>query len=320
MIIFATLLTGCRDKVEKKSPITTTYKETWSAPDTSEIPQTEEGNLIKYGRTLVINTAAFFGPKGSIAHVSNGMNCQNCHLNAGTKPFGNNFSLVATGYPRYKDRSASVETFVKKINDCFERSLDGKKIDTSSREMKAFVAYVKWVGKGVAKGSKPYGSGIEELSFSKTAADTAIGHKVYMLQCAKCHGNTGQGVLDANGIAYVYPPLWGSHSYNIGASIYRISKFAGYVKNNMPFGINHDSSVLSVADAWNVAAFVNAQPHPYKNLAKDWPKAGTKPYDYPFGPYTDGFSETQHKYGPFDPIKKALQKQNSSKQKTAFKS
>jgi thiosulfate dehydrogenase len=28
-----------------------------------------------------------------------------------------------------------------------------------------------------------------------------------------------------------------------------------------------------------------------------------KLFDYPFGPYADGFSEEQHKYGPFKPIK-----------------
>jgi thiosulfate dehydrogenase len=34
----------------------------------------------------------------------------------------------------------------------------------------------------------------------------------------------------------------------------------------------------------------------------------TKPVDYPFGPYADGFSETQHKYGPFGMMKKAPHK------------
>lgn len=36
-----------------------------------------------------------------------------------------------------------------------------------------------------------------------------------------------------------------------------------------------------------------------KDIANDWPDISRKPVDHPFGPYTDGFDERQHKYGPF---------------------
>src|SRR5580765_3447657 len=55
----------------------------WEAPDTSNIPFTEEGMLIRYGRELIANTSYYLGPRGKVAVVTNGMNCQNCHLNAG---------------------------------------------------------------------------------------------------------------------------------------------------------------------------------------------------------------------------------------------
>jgi thiosulfate dehydrogenase len=38
-------------------------------------------------------------------------------------------------------------------------------------------------------------------------------------------------------------------------------------------------------------------------LSKDWPNIAGKPIDHPFGPFADGFSEKQHKLGPFKPIK-----------------
>jgi thiosulfate dehydrogenase len=60
-----------------------------------------------------------------------------------------------------------------------------------------------------------------------------------------------------------------------------------------------------VCDAWDVAAFINSQPRPQKKFSYDWPNIAGKPVDFPFGPYSDNFSEVQHKYGPFDPIKKA---------------
>src|ERR1700758_895908 len=75
----------------------------WIAPDISSITNDENSEQIKYGRELIANTAKYFGPKGSIAHISNGMNCQNCHLDAGTKPFGNNYSAVASTYPKFRE-------------------------------------------------------------------------------------------------------------------------------------------------------------------------------------------------------------------------
>jgi thiosulfate dehydrogenase len=44
-------------------------------------------------------------------------------------------------------------------------------------------------------------------------------------------------------------------------------------------------------------------PRPAKDLSRDWPDISKKPFDHPFGPYTDSFSENQHKYGPYGPIK-----------------
>src|SRR6185503_18982383 len=59
------------------------------APDTSLIKNEKEAELISYGRELIAHTSDYLGPKGKVAKLSNGMNCQNCHLDAGTKPFGN---------------------------------------------------------------------------------------------------------------------------------------------------------------------------------------------------------------------------------------
>jgi thiosulfate dehydrogenase len=92
------------------------------------------------------------------------------------------------------------------------------------------------------------------------------------------------------------------HSYNVGAGLFRLSRFAGYVKSNMPHGTTYDKPVLSDEEAWDVAAYVNSLPRPEKDLSHDWPDIASKPFDHPFGPYADTFSETQHKYGPFEAI------------------
>lgn len=275
----------------------------WQAPDSNTIPQTAAGDQIRYGRELIARTSWYLGPKGKVAHISNGMNCQNCHLAGGTKPWGNNYSAVASTYPKYRDRSGSVENIEKRINDCLERSLNGKALDSNSREMRAIIAYMHWLGSKVPKGEKPLGSGISTLKNLDRAADPVKGKIVFIDKCQLCHGANGAGQRDTvTGIGYLYPPLWGPESYNIGAGLYRLSRMAGYVKDNMPFGVSHGYSQLSDEQAWDVAAFINSQEHPYKDLSMDWPNKNTKPVDYPFGPYGDTFSEQQHKFGPFDPI------------------
>jgi len=274
----------------------------WLPPDSTEIPVDKSGELIRYGRDLIANTSFYLGPKGTVAARSNGMNCQNCHLEAGTKAWGNNYSGVYSTYPKFRERSGTVENIYKRVNDCIERSLNGQPIDTMSREMQAIHAYIKWLGKNVEKDVRPKGVGIKDIPLLDRAADPAKGKIVYVEKCQRCHGENGEGTLNVDHTSFLYPPLWGDKSYNTGAGLFRISRFAGYVKDNMPFGASHKATQLSDEEAWDVAAFVNSQPRTIKKFIKDYPDIAGKPFDYPFGPYADSFTETQHKYGPFAPI------------------
>jgi thiosulfate dehydrogenase len=238
-----------------------------------------------------------------VAQITNGMNCQNCHLQAGGKAWGNNYAAVFSTYPKLRDRSGQTESIYKRVADCMERSLNGIAVDSNSREFKAIYTYIKWIGQDVQKGQKPQGSGIEKLAYLDRAADPVKGQVVYTAQCVSCHGANGEGQLTPDEIEYAYPPLWGPHSYNDGAGLYRISSFAGYVKNNMPFAVaTHKNPTLTNEECWDVAAYVNSQPRPHKDQSKDWPNYSKKPIDFAFGPYADNFSETEHKYGPYKPI------------------
>jgi len=277
----------------------------WLPPDTATIPNTENGHLIRYGRALVVRTAQYLGPRGSVARRSNGMSCDNCHIDGGTRPYGNDFSLVASTYPQLRARSGAMESIEARVNNCFERSLNGEPLDSTSREMRAIVAYMEWIGQGVSRAKPPAYAGTEALPYLHRAADTVRGRAVFVARCQLCHGANGEGKADSTGAGYVYPPLWGAHSYNVGAGLYRISRFAGFVKNNMPYGVTYRAPQLTDEEAWDVAAFVNSRPRPTMDMSADWPVLASKPVDYPFGPYADGFSEAQHKYGPFGPIASA---------------
>jgi thiosulfate dehydrogenase len=277
----------------------------WKASDWSLMDKEPNAEELNYGKELVANTAEYLGPKGKVKAMSNGMNCQNCHLQAGTTPFGNNYSAVAATYPKFRARSGTEEDIQKRINDCFERSLNGKPLARDSKEMKAMVAYINWVGKEVPKGEVPIGSGLYEVPLLDRAADPIKGKLVYDLQCASCHQTDGKGMAKPDGTGYLYPPLWGESSYNHGAGLYRLSRFAGYVKANMPLGATFEQPILSDEESWDLAAYVNSMERPKKDLAQDWPDVSKKPMDHPFGPFSDSFTEEQHKYGPFKPIKDA---------------
>lgn len=274
----------------------------WTAPNPEQMDDASLKSLVLYGKELVAHTAQYLGPQGSVAHSSNGLNCQNCHLDAGTKVFGNNYGSVASTYPKFRARSGSMEDIYKRVNDCFERSLNGTALDTNSKEMQAIAAYIRFLGKDVPKGEKAAGSGLKELAYLDRAADPSKGKTVYTAKCESCHQANGGGTLNPDGNEYAYPPLWGKNSYNDAAGLYRLSNFARFIKYNMPLGVDHQTAQLSDEEAWDLAAYVNAQERPHKAVPRDWPDVSKKPVDHPFGPYSDAFAETQHKYGPFKPI------------------
>lgn len=287
----------------------------WQPPALETIKDEKLKAQIQYGKQLIAHTAKYLGPKGTVLQISNGMNCQNCHLEAGTKPWGNNYGSVASTYPKFRARSGTIENIYKRVNDCMERSLNGKALDTAGTEMQAIKAYIEFLGSNVPKGKKAEGSGLKDLAYLDRPADPAKGKLVYEQKCQSCHQPDGQGLLNPEGNEYTYPPLWGAHSYNDAAGLYRITNFARYVKYNMPQGASYDNPMLSDEEAWDVAAFVNSQPRPHKSVPDDWPDISKKPIDHPFGPYADNFTEKQHKYGPWKPILDAQQKAKSTAQK-----
>jgi thiosulfate dehydrogenase len=293
--------------VDSTALVTTETAETsmyWTPPSLNLITDDKLLDKVIYGKELIMHTAYYLGPKGTISQQTNGLNCQNCHLNAGTKVFGNNYGSVASTYPKLRARSGKMESIEKRVNDCFERSLNGKALSVNSPEMKSIVAYLKYIGKNVKKGEKAAGLGLKEITLLSRSADPEKGKIVYENQCASCHQTNGEGTKDEHGREFIYPALWGDASFNDAAGLYRISNMAKYVKYNMPFGISHENPTLSDEDSWDVAAYVVSMPRPHKNVPKDWPDKSKKPMDHPFGPYADNFSEKQHKYGPFQELAK----------------
>src|SRR5436190_15111251 len=101
---------------EKKQPIAAAEKksdkkELFKAPDTNSLGNDSWSNLVRYGARLVRHTAYFIGPEGTVRkNLGNKMNCTNCHLEAGTKPFALNFFDSHKIYPQYRARENAILT------------------------------------------------------------------------------------------------------------------------------------------------------------------------------------------------------------------
>jgi thiosulfate dehydrogenase len=261
---------------------------------------------IQYGKDLIARTSFYLGPAGTVRKLTQSrMNCQNCHLNAGTKQFGNSFFQSHALYPRYRPREGKILTLADRVNNCIERNLNGIPLSYDSREMRAMLAYFKWLSSGQQVIDRDLDTRLGKITFPKRAADPKKGEVVFQKHCVVCHGSDGQGKLTEDGISYSFPPLWGDQSYQVGGSMFMVSRFARFVKYNMPFGMVDEKPLLTDEEALDVAAFVNddgVHPRPFPKRGLDYPYPEDKPFDYPFGPFADPFSELRHKFGPFPEI------------------
>jgi thiosulfate dehydrogenase len=248
-------------------------------------------------------------------YAGNNLSCQSCHLQGGTQLYAMPLVGVWGQFPQYRRREGAVGTLEERINGCMERSMNGRALPLASREMKAYLSFMRWLSAGIADGAKLQGAGMLSVKEPDRAADLDHGKEVFGRVCAACHGADGLGKRAASGAGYEFPPLWGPDSYNNGAGMTRLLDAAAFVKNNMPFGTTYAAPILSDEEAYDVAAFIDSGERPQKaDLAKDFPILLQKPVDSPYGPYADDFGPQQHKYGPFGPIRakvKELQEQST---------
>jgi thiosulfate dehydrogenase len=282
----------------------------WTAPDVSALPNTADGKLIKQGYALITETYAHIGPEvkdPAKRYAGNNLACQSCHLQAGTQAYSMPYTGVWGSFPQYRPREDEVSTLEERINGCMQRSMNGKSLPLDSVEMKAMLAYMKYVSTGLPVGATLVGAGTLPIKEPDRAADPKRGEAVYAEACSSCHGTDGLGVRNGakgDAMGYQFPPLWGPDSYNDGAGMYRLLTAAAFVRHNMPLGTTFKEPNISAEDAYDVVAYINSQPRPSKpNMDRDFPDRLKKPVDMPHPPFIDGFSAQQHKYGPFTPIR-----------------
>lgn len=234
----------------------------YTARDVASLPDDPQSELIRYGLELVVNTPQNIGPLASepaMHFAGNQLACTNCHLNAGLQAFSAPYVSTFATYPRME--MDTVETLTERINGCLTNSMNGKPLPPGSREMNALVAYIQYLGVGTPEGVRVAGMGLLPLPVAPEIPDATRGSAVYADVCAKCHGADGAGEAKAGG-GYGIPPLWGGESFNAAAGMNTIETASAFIRANMPRGITYQSPILTVQQAWDVAAYVLAQPRP----------------------------------------------------------
>jgi thiosulfate dehydrogenase len=224
----------------------------FSPPPEDAIPNSPLGDMIRLGRDIFIDTQTH-----AKAYVGNGLNCVNCHLDAGRLANSSPLWAAYVAYPAYRTKNNKVSSYAERLDGCFRFSMNGRTPPEDSDVMIALISYSYWLATGAPTGAQLAGRGYPEVAKPPLAPDANRGASVYAEWCALCHGTNGGGTL-AQG-RYAFPPLWGPQSYNAGAGMHRVNTAAAFIKANMPLGL---ANSLTDQQAWDVAQFVNSHPRP----------------------------------------------------------
>jgi thiosulfate dehydrogenase len=227
----------------------------WEPPLQSSIPHVPRGDSIRYG-ALLFDETPIYASRYANANIS----CTSCHADGGMQPYASPMVGLPAFFPMYNQRAGRVISLRDRIQECFVRSENGTPLSYQGLEMQSLVDYISWLSEPEPDRKPFVGRGLIRLPDLRP--DPKHGAEIYVAQCAGCHGQEGEGR------ALQFPPLWGPQSFNDGAGMNNVSKMAAFVQHNMP---DNRMGILSAQDAFDVSAFIHAQPRPafkqaYKNF------------------------------------------------------
>ena len=91
----------------------------WTVADVDSLPMDIFGRTVRAGRDLIVHTAATIGPDApdpARRYSGNGLECESCHLDAGTKKFGLPLAGIWGVFPLFIGRENEVRTLEDRIN------------------------------------------------------------------------------------------------------------------------------------------------------------------------------------------------------------
>jgi thiosulfate dehydrogenase len=239
------------------SPVTPKGRVPFRVPTDAELRDSAYRISALRGRAILLATRDSL-PR----NVGNSLRCASCHLDNGLRPNAMPWVGSYARFPQYRARSGKVDLIENRVNDCFERSMNGKALAPTSRDMVDIVAYLAFLSNGIPVGAQMEGQGLARLK--PLNGDAKRGVAIFASRCARCHGPNGQGALA--------PPLWGPRSYNVGAGMANIITAASFIHAVMPID---RAQQLTEQQAFDVATYINTRPRPdFAKKIHDWPKGG----------------------------------------------
>lgn len=227
-------------------------------PLRADLPKGGFGDSVRRGERIFSHTQAYAGH-----YLGDGLDCVNCHLNKGRQANSSPMWAAWVLYPAYRSKNHKVNTMAERIIGCFKYSENaqgspaGHPPAADSQLMVDLESYMYWLASGAPTGKKMKGQGYGAPARPPRPFDPGRGARVYASHCVQCHGADGQGLHTAAG--YVFPPLWGPHSYNWGAGMHSVDKAVAFIKSSMPLG---RGGMLSDQQAWDVTAYIDSHPRP----------------------------------------------------------
>lgn len=228
-----------------------------------DVPKGKEGDLIRYGIELLSQTESTLGPKGKLKMTNNNVNCTACHMQnndnglPGTKKHVLPFINSINNYPFLDIETMKIISLEDRIRGM--GGTDSHKFPDNSKEMKAILAYFKWLKKAykIKDGVRLEGNFLATMDFPNRPADPVKGKEVFLAQCSSCHGEDGKGIKNDNyeqGGGHLQPSLliWPD-----GGHMAMIPVLARFLYASMPLGASADAPILTPDEALDLAAYLN---------------------------------------------------------------
>jgi len=171
-------------------------------------PKGELGRMVKLGEDIIYHTHTHPLTKD---FVGNDLDCTSCHIDGGKEKTLGTFIGTAAAFPAYSKREKTVQTLQDRINNCFMRSMNGKRPIIDTEASVAMAAYVTWLSQGLpiqmnpAKPINPFytklwiNKKLVPLAKKATHENYLNGQKLYTQKCAVCHGEDGAEINFADG-------------------------------------------------------------------------------------------------------------------------
>ncbi len=237
------------------------------------------GKMVKLGEDILNNTDTHPLTKDLVGDT---LQCKSCHLKGSDGKPGTGLGIgtfmgTATAFPAFSKREKTVQSLQDRINNCFMRSMNGKRPIIDTKASMAMATYITWLSTGApmkmdtkrpcsplnsnrwAKNAKKFA----KIQKKATHANYVNGKKIFEAKCAMCHGADGAGMG-------TFPPLWGQKNgkwlaYNTGAGMSKLNKSAAWIQSNMPLG---QGGTLKDQEAADIMLYVDAQPRADFDLRK----------------------------------------------------